>query len=74
VQDGLIYISTDASSLVVVNQDGVLQRNQPFEGKLFASPVSGGDKILLAPSESEYYLIALNQSGVQTWGFPPSDN
>jgi len=72
VQDGLIYFTTDASSLVVVNQDGVVQRNQPFEGKLYASPVSGGDQLLLAPSESEYYLIALNQSGVQVWGYPPA--
>jgi outer membrane protein assembly factor BamB len=73
VQDGLIYISTDTSSLVVVNPDGVVQRNQPFEGKLFTGPVSGGDKLLLAPTESEYYLIALNQSGVQSWGFPPAE-
>ena len=74
VQDDLIYISTDTSSLVVVDQDGVVQRNQPFEGKLYAGPISGGDKLLLAPSEFEYYLIALNQSGIQTWGYPPADN
>lgn len=73
VQDELIYISTDTSSLVVVNQDGAVQINQPFEGKLYAGPISGGDKLLLAPSESEYYLIALNESGVQTWGYPPAE-
>lgn len=73
VQDGLIYFSTDASSFVVVNQDGAVQINQPFDGKLYAGPVSGGEKLLLAPSESEYYLIALNQNGVQTWGYPPAE-
>ena len=73
VQDELIYISTDTSSLVVVNQDGAVQRNQPFEGKLYAGPISGGDKLLLAPSESEYYLIALNENGIQTWGYPPAE-
>jgi outer membrane protein assembly factor BamB len=73
VQGELIYFSTDASSLVVVNQDGVVQRNQPFEGKLYTGPISGGEKLLLALSESEYYLIALNQSGVQVWGYPPAD-
>jgi outer membrane protein assembly factor BamB len=73
VQDGLIYISTDSSSLVIVNQDGVVQINQPFEGKLYAGPISGGDKLLLAPSESEYYLIALNENGVQAWGYPPAE-
>lgn len=73
VQDGLIYFSTDASSLVVVNQEGVVQRNQPFDGKLYAGPVAEGDKLLLAPNESEYYLIALNQNGVQAWGYPPAE-
>lgn len=74
VVDELIYFSTDTSSLVVVNQDGIVQRVQPIEGKLYAGPRAGGEKLLLAPSESEYYLIALNQNGVQTWGYPPADN
>lgn len=74
VVDDLIYFATDSSSLVVVNRDGVVQRNQPFEGKIYAGPVSSGEKLLLAPSESEYYLIALNLNGVQAWGYPPADN
>jgi outer membrane protein assembly factor BamB len=74
INGDLIYFSTDASNLVVVSKDGVVQRIQPIEGKLYTSPVSGGEKLLLAPSESEYYLIALNESGVQAWGYPPADN
>jgi outer membrane protein assembly factor BamB len=73
VLEDQIYFSTDSSSLVVVSKDGVIQRNQPIEGKLYAGPVSGGDKLLLAPSESEYYLIAMNINGVQTWGYPPAE-
>lgn len=71
ILDDQIYFTTDASSLVVISRDGVIQRNQPIEGKLYASPVAAGDKLLLAPSESEYYLLALNDSGVQLWGYPP---
>ena len=71
VQDELVYFVTDASSLVVVNREGVVQRNQPIDGKLYSSPVSEGETILIAPSEAEFYLIALNKSGVQVWGFPP---
>jgi outer membrane protein assembly factor BamB len=73
VVDDLVYFATDTSSLVVVSQEGVIQRNQPIDGKLYASPVSGGDKILLAPSEAEYFLIALSESGVQVWGYPQAD-
>jgi outer membrane protein assembly factor BamB len=74
VKEDLIYFSTDASNLVVVSQEGVVQRLQPVEGKLYTSPVSGADKLLLAPSESEYYLLALNESGVQAWGYPPAED
>jgi outer membrane protein assembly factor BamB len=73
VQDGQIYFSTDSSSLVVVSTDGVVQRNLPIEGKLYASPASNGDIILLAPSEAEFFLIALNQNGTQIWGYPPAE-
>jgi outer membrane protein assembly factor BamB len=72
VQDGQIYFSTDTSSLVIVSTDGVVQRNLPIEGKLYASPASNGDIILLAPSEAEFFLIALNQNGTQIWGHPPA--
>ena len=71
VKDDLIYISTDTSSLVVISRDGVVQRNQPIEGKLYASPAAAGDTLLLAPSEAEFFLVALNLSGVQIWGYPP---
>ena len=74
VEDGQIYFSTyskDTSNLVVVSSEGVVQRNQPIDGKLYASPAANGDNILLAPSEAEYFTIALNQNGVQVWGFPP---
>jgi outer membrane protein assembly factor BamB len=73
VLDDLIYISTDASSLVVVSKDGIVQRNLPMEGKLYASPASDGETLLLAPSEAEFYLIALNQNGTQIWGYPPAE-
>ena len=70
VQDGTIFFSTDTSSLIAISQDGVVQRTQPIEGKLYASPVGAGDKVLLAPSEAEYFLVALSESGVQVWGYP----
>ena len=71
VKDDGIYFSTDASSLVVVSRDGVIQRNTPVDGKLYASPVSSDGKLLLAPSEAEFFLVAFNNSGVQIWGYPP---
>jgi outer membrane protein assembly factor BamB len=76
VKDDLIYISTtlqDNSKLVVVSTAGVVQRNLPIENKLYASPAANGDKILLAPSEAKYYLIALDKNGTQVWGFPPAE-
>ena len=71
VKDDGIYFSTDASSLVVVNRDGVIQRNTPVEGKLYASPATADGELILAPSEAEFFLIAQNENGVQIWGYPP---
>lgn len=71
VIDDQIYFSTATSSLVQVSTEGVVQRNLPIEGKLYASPAANGDNILLAPSEAEFFMIGLNQNGVQVWGFPP---
>ena len=76
VKDDLIYISTtlkNDSNLVVVSSEGVVQRNLPIENKLYASPAANGDKILVAPSEAKYYLLALDKNGTQVWGFPPAD-
>ena len=76
VKDGLIYISTtlkNDSNLVIVSSEGVVQRNLAIENKLYASPAANGDKILLAPSEAKYYLLALDKNGNQVWGFPPAD-
>ncbi len=71
VKDDLIYISTDASSLVVLSREGVIQRNQPIDGKLYASPVAAGEKVILTPTDAEFFVIALSDSGVQIWGYPP---
>jgi outer membrane protein assembly factor BamB len=73
VLNDLIYFSTDTSSLVVVNRDGVIQRNQPIEGTLYASPAAGSEKIFLSPSLTDFLVLALNQSGVQVWAFPPAE-
>jgi outer membrane protein assembly factor BamB len=36
-------------------------------GKLFSSPVQAGDKILIAPTEADELLIALDASGKPVW-------
>jgi outer membrane protein assembly factor BamB len=73
VLDDLVYFSTDASSLVVVSKEGVIQRNQPINGKLYSGPVGADEKLLLTPTDGEFFLVALNENGVQIWGFPPAE-
>jgi outer membrane protein assembly factor BamB len=64
-----IYFTTESGSLVAVNSEGTIRWNQPYETSLHAGPVSAGNSILIATSNPESLLIAVDPSGVQKWTF-----
>lgn len=73
-----IYFTTEAGSLYGVSYNGDIRVNQPIAcqpngacPKLHTSPVSAGDKILVAPTGVEQLLIALDANGEQIWSFIP---
>lgn len=67
-EDG-IYFTTEEGSLVAVNSEGAIRWNQPFETNLHAGPVTAGDLILVATSNPENLLIAVDSNGVQKWSY-----
>ncbi len=73
VGESFTYFGTDEGALVVLNDEGTIQRNQTLEGKLYTSPVGKGDHILVAPTDGENSLIAFDKNGVQQWTFSPSN-
>jgi len=67
-KDG-IYFTTEDGSLVSVNSSGAIRWNQPLDTSLHAGPVAAGETILIATSNPESLLIAVDPSGVQIWSF-----
>jgi outer membrane protein assembly factor BamB len=64
-----IFFTTESGSLVAVNAEGTIRWNQPYETSLHTGPVSAGNSILIATSNPESLLIAVDPSGVQKWVF-----
>jgi outer membrane protein assembly factor BamB len=68
-EDG-IYFTTEAGSMVSVNSNGAIRWNQPFEDTSFhTGPVQVGEILLIATSNPEKLLIAVDPNGVQKWSF-----
>lgn len=64
-----IYFTTETGSLVCVNPDGTIRWDQALETSLHAHPVVAGDTILIATSNPENLLIAVDKNGVRKWSF-----
>ena len=64
-----IYFTTEEGSLVCVNPEGTIRWNQSFDTSLHAGPVAAGDTILIATSNPENLLIAVDLNGVRKWSF-----
>ena len=69
VTEEAIYFTTDDGSFVCVNHEGAIRWNQPFETSLHAGPVAAGEVLLIATSDPERLLIAVDHNGVQKWTF-----
>ena len=72
LKDGIIYFTTEAGVLFAVDTEGNIQWSQTIKGKLYAPPLSQGELLLVAPSESEDILVALNPEGAIKWSFNPN--
>jgi outer membrane protein assembly factor BamB len=66
-----IYFTTQAGSVYAIDYAGNIRWNKTIGGKLYTSPALAGDKILVAPTGLDAYLIALDTNGAQVWQFIP---
>lgn len=69
VQDEYILIATEPGSLFAIDRDGNVLWTQDVGGKIYTTPVVAGNLILVAPLETDFYLVALDQNGRQVWTF-----
>jgi hypothetical protein len=72
VTGGNVIVGTEAGTLYVFDRTGKQVRTAAVAGKLYASPVAAGTLILVAPTEGQALLVALDQNGAQKWAFTPA--
>lgn len=73
VRENDVLVATESGNIYSVNKaDGTssVWRAIDKKGKAYTTPVQTDDYVLVAYTESDYYLIALDQDGDKKWTFP----
>ena len=68
-----IYLTTEAGSLIALNDSGTPRWTQTIDGKLHSSPIQIEDRILVSPIDNDAYIFAFNLDGAQVWSFVPEN-
>lgn len=76
LQNDHLLLATESGNLYAISKDGrtlwfVEVRDAKVSGKIYTTPVTAGDLILVAPLGTEFYLTALDSNGRQVWTFVP---
>ena len=72
VIDSTIVVGTDSGNVYFMDNTGQNVRPVMVSGKIYASPVVAGTLILVAPTDGNNLLVALDQNGVTKWSFTPA--
>lgn len=79
VQNDYLLLATESGIVYAINkEDGktlwfeeVRDQGETANGKVYTTPVTASDLILVAPLETEFRLIALDTDGHKVWTFVP---
>jgi outer membrane protein assembly factor BamB len=71
VREDYILLATESGSVFAVDREGKVLWNQPIGGKIYTTPIRVGDLTVVAPLETDFYLVALDPNGRQVWTFTP---
>ena len=67
-----IYLTTEGDTLFIIGTDGNVVNSRVIGGLIYASPVITGDTILVAPTNFDSLLVAMNLDANQKWTFTPA--
>lgn len=73
LQEEHILLVTESGSVFAMGRDGSQLWTMEVGGKIYTTPVTAGNLVLVAPLETEFYLTALDQNGRTSpnWPFTP---
>lgn len=72
VQNDHLLVATESGSIFAIDKNGKQLWFEAVGGQLYTTPVVSGDKILIAPLGTDFYLAALDSNGRQVWTFTPA--
>jgi outer membrane protein assembly factor BamB len=73
VREEHILIATESGSIFAVDREGKVLWNQQIGGKIYTNPIAASDLTIVAPLETDFYLVALDSNGRQAWTFTPDN-
>lgn len=76
LQNDHLLLATESGNIYAIDKNGSVLwfeqvRDAKVNGKIYTTPVTAGDLILVAPLGTEFYLAALDSNGRQVWTFVP---
>jgi YVTN family beta-propeller protein len=66
-----IIVVTESGTVFALLRDGVVDWDEPLEGKLYTQVVNSGELLLIAPFQGDGLLVALDLEGREDWTFEP---
>lgn len=73
VQNGHLLLATESGNIYAIGKDGKTLWYEAVGGKIYTTPVTSGDLILVAPMETDFHLAALDSNGRRVWTFKPEN-
>ena len=73
LQNDHLLLATESGNIYAIDKDGKTLWFEEVGGKIYTTPVTAGDLILVAPLGAEFYLAALDSNGRQVWTFTPEN-
>ena len=73
VTNDAIVFATESGSVYAVDAEGKIVWQREVGGQIYTSPVTGVDRIIVAPMQTDFSLAALDSNGNQVWTFAPAN-
>lgn len=73
VREEHILVATESGSVFAVDREGKILWNETIGGKIYTSPIAASELTVIAPLETDFYLVALDSNGRQVWTFTPEN-
>ena len=68
-----IVFATESGSVYAVDPDGKIVWQRDIGGQIYTAPVTGTDRIIIAPMQAEFSVAVLDANGNQVWTFTPEN-